>query len=41
MSKKLFAVSISIVAASAGIATYIYFKKKRDAKKKNLPVSFI
>lgn len=39
MSKKLLAVSI--IAATAGIATYIYFKKKQEAKKKNLPVSFI
>lgn len=39
MSKKL--IAISIIAATASVATYIYFKKKQEEKKRNLPVSFI
>lgn len=38
-SKKL--IAISLIAATASVATYIYFKKKQEAKKKNLPVTFI
>jgi len=40
MNKKIIAASIA-VAATAGIVTYIYLKKKRELQKKNLPVSFI
>lgn len=32
---------ITLVAATASVATYIYIKKKKEDKKKNLPVNFI
>lgn len=39
MNKKVIATSF-LIAAAAGVATYIYLKKKREAKNKQLPVSF-
>lgn len=39
MDKKI--IAVSLVAASVGVATYIFFKRRKDNRKKNLPVSFI
>ena len=39
VSKKV--VAVSLVAAAASVAAYIYFKNKKNKRKPNLPVKFI
>lgn len=34
-------VAVSIVAAAASVAAYVYFRNRQNAKKRNLPVTFI
>lgn len=34
-------IAVSIVAAAASVAAYVYFRNKQNEKKRNLPVKFI